>query len=209
MDSEAPTITVEIGQHCVIRVQLDGGSAVSLMTDQTMQELGFTNLEPTNIVLRVADQRRVKPLGIIQGVKTTVGGLEFHVSYLVVKPHSYAASFPILMGRPWLLQAQCVQIWHKGTITIGPGNDRVQLRVVSREFLREPYKQVTTDENTATDVEESSSDERPVSQKFALDKEKFRQFLHNGYQMQVDDSKETLIGNCASKKYATHVGMGE
>ena len=63
-----------------------------------MQELGLQNLEPTNIVLRVADQRRVKPLGIIQGVKTMVASLEFHVSYLVVKPHSYGASFPILMG---------------------------------------------------------------------------------------------------------------
>ena len=57
MDSEAPTITVEIGQHCVTGVQVDGGAAVSLMTDQTMQELGLQNLEPTNIVLRVADQR--------------------------------------------------------------------------------------------------------------------------------------------------------
>ena len=36
MDSEAPSITVDIGDHSVIGVQLDGGAAVSLMTEQTM-----------------------------------------------------------------------------------------------------------------------------------------------------------------------------
>ena len=41
VDMEAPTITVEIGQHVVTGVQLDGGAAVSLMTDQTMQDLGL------------------------------------------------------------------------------------------------------------------------------------------------------------------------
>ena len=61
----------------MIGVQLDGGAAVSLMTDQTMQELGLKDLEPTNIVLRVADQRRVKPMGILQNVRTMVAGLEF------------------------------------------------------------------------------------------------------------------------------------
>ena len=36
MDSEAPSTTVDIGDHSVIGVQLDGGVAVSLMTKQTM-----------------------------------------------------------------------------------------------------------------------------------------------------------------------------
>ena len=100
-------------------------------------------------------------------------GLEFHVSYLVVKPHSYGASFPILIGRPWLIQAGCVQRWHKGTITIGPKNDRVQLWVVSSEFLREAHRPLTTDENTANDEEETSSEEAPVQQKFALNSDKY------------------------------------
>ena len=102
-----------------------------------MNELGLTNLVPTNIILHVADQRRVKPLGIVQGIKIIVVGLEFIVNYLVVRPYSYGASFPILAGRPWLLQACCVHNWYKGTITIGPRTDGVQLQVVSKEFLRE------------------------------------------------------------------------
>ena len=63
----------------------------------------------------------------MQGIKTIVAGLEFIVNYLVVRPYSYGASFPILVGQPWLLQACCVHNWYKGTITIGPCIDRVQL----------------------------------------------------------------------------------
>ena len=119
VDSEAPSITVEIGNHSVLGVQLDGRAAVNLMTEQTMKELGLTTLEDTNIILRMADQRRVKPLGMLQGIKTIVTRLPFLVSYLVVRPHLYGGLFPILIGRPWLVQSRCVQSWHKGVITIG------------------------------------------------------------------------------------------
>ena len=61
---EAPTIIMEIGHHSVIGVQLDGGAEIRLMTEHTMQELGLTNLEPTNNILRVADQHQVQPIGI-------------------------------------------------------------------------------------------------------------------------------------------------
>ncbi|KAI5063849.1 hypothetical protein GOP47_0020519 [Adiantum capillus-veneris] len=106
MDLEAPTISLEIGSHSVTEVQLDGGAVVNLMTEQTMGELGLKQVEPTNIILHLANQRHVKSLGILQGVKSIVASLEFHVSYLIVRPHSYGASFPILLGRPWLVQAR-------------------------------------------------------------------------------------------------------
>ena len=69
----------------------------------------------------------MKTFGIVQGIKTIVARLEFIISYLVVHPHSYGASFPILDQPPWLLQACCVQNWYQGTITIGLRTDRVQL----------------------------------------------------------------------------------
>ena len=57
IDFEYPTITLEIGHHHISGVQLDGGAAVDLMTKQTMNELGLTNLKPTNIILCVANQQ--------------------------------------------------------------------------------------------------------------------------------------------------------
>ena len=40
-----------------------------------MEELGLRNLEHTNIVLQVVDQQRVKPLEMLQGIKTMVAAL--------------------------------------------------------------------------------------------------------------------------------------
>ena len=94
-NSEFPTITVQIHHHSIHGVQLDGGVAVILMSDQMMQDLGLTNMEPTDTVLRVADQRHVRPLGILHNVQTMVAGLEFYVTYLVVRPHSYGTLFSI------------------------------------------------------------------------------------------------------------------
>lgn len=135
MDTDVPSISLEIGNHSITGIQLDGGATVSLMTEQTMEQLGLGNMDPTNIVLWLADQRRIKPLGVLQGIKTIVAGLEFQISYLVVHPHSYGASISIL-----LVQARCVQRWHGGTIIIGPRSDRVKLRVVSKEFANEINK---------------------------------------------------------------------
>ncbi|KAI5065815.1 hypothetical protein GOP47_0018439 [Adiantum capillus-veneris] len=211
MDLEAPTISLEIGSHSMTGVQLDGGVAVSLMTEQTIGELGLKQVEPTNIILRLADQRRVKPLGILQGVKTIVAGLEFYVSYLIVQPHSYGASFPILLGRPWLVQARCVQSWHKGVIIIGPRDDRVELQVVSKEFLREYKKPIVskTEENTNYSGDKSE-DEEAIKQHFSLNTDKYSQFLHNGYHMRIeDDSTRTISTTQGVGKYACHLGMGE
>ena len=57
IDSKAPTITLKIRHHHIFGVQLDGGATVNLMTKWTMNELGLTNLEPTNIILHVVDQQ--------------------------------------------------------------------------------------------------------------------------------------------------------
>ena len=95
MNFEAPTITLEIGCHHIAQLQLDRGVAVNLITEPTVNELGLTNLEPKNIILPIANQSQMKPLGILYGIKTIVGGLQFLVSYLVLLPHSYGASFPI------------------------------------------------------------------------------------------------------------------
>ena len=50
------------------------------MTEQTMPDLGLTNMEPTDMVLRVVDQRCVIPLGILRDVQTMVAGLQFYVT---------------------------------------------------------------------------------------------------------------------------------
>ena len=102
-----------------------------------------------------------------------------------------------------------MQSWHKGVITIGPRSDRVQLRVVSKEFLREPNKPYSTADETTEGEKGSSSGEEEMQKQFTLDRGKYARFLHNGYKMKVDDSGETILGSNNRANVAKNAGMGE
>ena len=104
VDPGAPMIDVNIQTTMIRGAQLDGGAVVvNLITEQTMEVLGLKGLESTSLILRLADQRKVKPLGVLRNVKTIIAGLNFEISFLVVFPISQNTSYPMLLGRPWLL----------------------------------------------------------------------------------------------------------
>ncbi|KAH7432434.1 hypothetical protein KP509_07G022400 [Ceratopteris richardii] len=137
-DSNAPSVVIEIKGYAVPGAQLDSGAAVNLMTEYMMKVLGLTHMEETPMSLRMADQTQVKPAGLLKNVSTVVGGLEFSVDYLIVRPRTSEATFSILLGWPWLVQAKCVHDWRTGFITIGPKSDRVQIQVSSNSSDKRP-----------------------------------------------------------------------
>ena len=55
----------------------------------------------------------------------------------------------------------------------------------------------------------TSSEEETVEKRFALDKDKYTRFLHNGYQMAIDDSQESTLGPTDRVNVARYAGMGE
>ncbi|KAH7434202.1 hypothetical protein KP509_06G005600 [Ceratopteris richardii] len=131
--SNAPAVTVEIKGYAVPGSQLDSGAAVNLMIEYMMKALGLNHMEETPMSLRMADQTQVKPAGLLKNVSTVVGSLEFKVDYLIVRPRTSEATFSILLGRPWLMQANCVHDWHTGFISIGPKRFRSRIaRMVGR-----------------------------------------------------------------------------
>ena len=85
IDPGAPTMDVLIDGSLIEGVQIDSGSSVNPMSVETMEEIGLKNMTTTPIILRMADQSRVKPLGILNQVPTTIGGIEYKVNYVIFK----------------------------------------------------------------------------------------------------------------------------
>ena len=106
IDPGAPIVDVMIDGSLIHGVQIDSGSSVNLMTSEVMEELGLKTMNPTTIILRMADQRRVKPLGILMQIVTTIGGINYKIDYIVFKLTEFILSYPILLGRPWLYSAK-------------------------------------------------------------------------------------------------------
>ena len=52
----APMIDVDIGNSSISSVQSDGGKAINLIMEQTMEAFGSKGMEITNIILQLADQ---------------------------------------------------------------------------------------------------------------------------------------------------------
>jgi hypothetical protein len=63
-------------------IQIDNGSSVILMSVKIVEEIGLTNIFTTPIILRMADQSRVRLLGIFNQVSATRGGFEFKMNYI-------------------------------------------------------------------------------------------------------------------------------
>jgi hypothetical protein len=95
------------------------------MSVETMEEIGLTNMSTNLIILRMAEQSRVKPLGILNQVPTTIGGIKQKMNNVIFKVTESISSYPILLGRPWLFLAKAKDDWGKWTLTIGKGSNKI------------------------------------------------------------------------------------
>ena len=56
-------------------VQVDGGSNGNLMTADTMEKLGLSNLLPIELLLQMEDHSKVLPRGVLVNVDTNIAGI--------------------------------------------------------------------------------------------------------------------------------------
>ena len=149
----------------VTGVQVDGGSSVNLMNSETMHGLDMKNLVPTSLILRMADQSQVKPMGILRSVITTIAGIQYPIDYIVFKLNSSSLSYPILLGRPSLYQAKAKNDWGCGTLTIGKGKNKTSLQMYPVVYHGETQleeNEVTSDQEYDSDIDYGGEMPKPT-----------------------------------------------
>ena len=122
-------VDVKIRGVLIPKAQVDGGSSMNLVTEETMELLGLTGLMPTRILLKMADQHSVRPLGILKNVITEVGEHTSSVQYVVFHISNALTLYAILLRKPWLFDAKVRDDWGKGTLTIGHGKNKQVLQM--------------------------------------------------------------------------------
>ncbi|KAL3680089.1 hypothetical protein R1sor_023045 [Riccia sorocarpa] len=127
-DRGAPEVDIEIRGCLIQHVPLDSGSGVNIMTESTATRLGFTTFAPCTKFLRMADQSRKRPLGILNQVQTLFGGISFLLNYVVLKPED-ESGYEILIGRPWLYGAKAVNDWAKQRVGFPVTGQRKPMRI--------------------------------------------------------------------------------
>lgn len=109
---------MEVDGCHIHNVPVDGGSGVNLMLEDTAHDLEYTTLETTRIVLRMADQSRVAPVGRLSQIPTRIGEEIYLLNYVIIGVGSGRA-FKMLLGRPWLYLTRVVVDWGNKEFRVG------------------------------------------------------------------------------------------
>ncbi|KAL3690616.1 hypothetical protein R1sor_016925 [Riccia sorocarpa] len=125
-----PVCACVINGFQVAGVKIDSGAAVNIMSKCLMEKLHLGPLKHTRRVLQMADGRKTYPLGKLREVPTTVGGIAYNVTYLVVEAKADTpVDFDLLFGMKWLLQASARTWWKEVIIEIGPVDNPIRLQM--------------------------------------------------------------------------------
>ena len=158
-------------------IQVDGGSSVNLMTADTMEKLGLTNLLPMELLLRMANHRKVLPMGVLVDVDTNIAGFVYKIDYVVFQLKSSTLSYPILLGRPWLFDAKARNDWSRGALTIGKRRNKIVLQMYPATYYRESQLPRT---NFISDDDDSDPNENEDT---SYGDEKFGPIHSNSYKI--------------------------
>ena len=72
VDFKVPTIKVEFDGRIFEEVLLDGGSGVNILPEIVYLSTTVQKLEPAPFQVKMADQRRLQPLGILKDQRITI-----------------------------------------------------------------------------------------------------------------------------------------
>ncbi|MCO5611690.1 hypothetical protein L7F22_065948 [Adiantum nelumboides] len=99
-----PVLEAYVKGQQVSNVYVDRGAQIYVMIEQTMYRLGLKVNAPAPCKAKRANNSKVKCLGVINGLKIKVCEIEVEVDIYVMS--TKGESYPIILGRPWLMPMQ-------------------------------------------------------------------------------------------------------
>ena len=106
---------------------VDTGSVVNVLNYDVYTRLGLVISGPSTIILRLADNRPVPVEGVVEDVPVTVVGMTTLVTFHVIRLSEGSSQYPMLLGRPWIKQMDCVIDLPRQRLIFGHGRSRVIL----------------------------------------------------------------------------------
>ena len=140
-DPGYPTISVNIGETCVEKAQLDLGASVNLLPYSVYKQLGLGGLKPTTITLSLADRLVEIPKGIVEDVLVKVDKFYYPVDFVVldIEPVAMGADYvPIILGRPFLSISNAIINCRNGVMQLTFSNMTLELNIFHLSSKHEP-----------------------------------------------------------------------
>ncbi|MCO5610888.1 hypothetical protein L7F22_065130 [Adiantum nelumboides] len=114
-----PIVDAYIKGKRVSNVYVDGGAQMCVITERTMHRLRLSITEPSDCHAKLANNSKVKCLGIIKDVHITVLDVSAKVDFYVMP--SKGEGYPLSLGRSWLMEVNADQKWGSGKLVLQKG----------------------------------------------------------------------------------------
>ncbi|XP_042396522.1 uncharacterized protein LOC121986634 [Zingiber officinale] len=119
-DPRVFTVPCTIGNYVFEDAMLDLGASINVMPKSVFQSLGIGPLQPTRVVIQLANRSQAHPTGVIENVLVKVSDLIFPTDFYILDMEGdlLMNRAPIILGRPFLKTARTKIDVHAGTLSM-------------------------------------------------------------------------------------------
>ncbi len=90
---------------------MDGRCGVNIISKSLRKKIGLRKLQLAMFVVRMADQRKAQPLGLIRNLKINLGSYVYKTSVTTLNMENGLEAYSMLLGRSWLKQTKTNHNW--------------------------------------------------------------------------------------------------
>ncbi|RDY05611.1 hypothetical protein CR513_10529, partial [Mucuna pruriens] len=127
-----------IGDCTIVDAMLDLGASINVMPASIYTSLNFGDLEPTGMIIQLANRSIVQPLGVLEDVLVQVNELIFPADFYVLdmEEETSGKGSTLILGRPFLMTARTKINVHAGTLSTKFGDTLVEFNIF--EAMKHP-----------------------------------------------------------------------
>jgi len=135
-DEAILVVQVQIGKFEVRNVLLNRGFDVNIISKSLRKKLELRKHELTSFVIHMANQQNVQPMGLFQNLKIDLAYCVYKISVIILKMENEVETYSMLVGRPWLKQANVHHNWGDNTLTIISENKIMMLNMIKHVNIK-------------------------------------------------------------------------
>ncbi|RDX71723.1 hypothetical protein CR513_48888, partial [Mucuna pruriens] len=99
-----------------VYAMLDLGASINVMSESVYKSLNFGDLEPTRIMIQLANRSVVQPISILKDVNDLIFPTDFYV--LDMEDETSRNEYALILGRPFLMTAKTKIDVYFGTLSM-------------------------------------------------------------------------------------------
>ena len=120
-DPGSVTIPCTIRKEAVNKALIDLGASIDLMPLSMCRRIGNLKIDPTKMTLQLVDRSITRPYGVVKDVLVKVRHFIFLVDFVIMDIEE-DTEIPLILGRPFILTANCVVDMGNGNLELSIDN---------------------------------------------------------------------------------------